>query len=356
MLSRAARKGAPVSLSGLISQYVPAIDGEMRAILDARPALGVYQYMRYHLGWVDEAFRPLEEAEARQFGGKRLRPILCILAYRSHREDWERVLPAAAAVELVQNFTLIHDDVEDNDPERRHRPTVWKLWGVPQAINAGSCMQALVNSAALRLSDVCIPDRSVLDAVQILTRCILDLTEGQYLDISFEGRFDVTLSDYFAMTSRKTGALFEASTHLGALLAGSGDDTIEAWRSVGRSFGLAFQARDDLLGIWEKSEATGKVAAGDIRKRKKSLPVVFALTHAPDEDRQTIRDVFLQPQITPADVERVVQVLDGCGARGYCVRVVRQHAEAALSALGRLPDTDSTAAVRDLIEAVAAVQ
>lgn len=344
-----------MALADLVTEYVPAVDGEMAAVLDGRPRdLDLARYLRYHLGWVDPEFRPLGEAEQRRCGGKRLRPILCLLAYRSLREDWQRALPSAAAVELIQNFTLIHDDVEDSDPERRHRPTVWKLWGVPHAINAGSHMQALVNAAALRLSARGVSDAAVLASVRILTDCILELTEGQYLDMSFEGRFDVTLDDYFAMTGGKTGALFEASCRLGALLATEDPAIPDAWGEVGRSFGLAFQARDDTLGVWEKSAATGKVEAGDILKRKKSLPVVYVLTHGSEGDRQTIIDAFSQPELGAEDVERVVQVLDACGAREYCAEVTREHGEQALAALGRLPETPAVAEVRGLVELVAA--
>jgi geranylgeranyl diphosphate synthase type I len=345
-----------VPLADLASEYVPAIDAEMSAVLDERPEpLDLYDYLRYHLGWVDEDFQPLAQPLQRRYGGKRLRPILCLLAYRSVREDWQRALPAAAAVELIQNFTLIHDDVEDNDPERRHRPTLWRLWGVPQAINAGSCMQALVNRAVFRLADQGVPERHILLATRILTDCILELTEGQYLDISFESRFEVTLEQYFSMANRKTGALMEAATWLGALLAGGDEETIAAWRALGRSFGLAFQARDDLLGIWEKAEATGKAVAGDILKRKMSLPIVYALTHAPTSDRQAILTVYSQLETRPADVKRVVQVLDRCDARAYCVSVVQQHTAAAQAALDRLPDCPSVAKARGLVRLVAAV-
>lgn len=345
-----------MALADLVSEYVPAVDGEMAAVLASSPgSQRIAPYLRYHLGWVDQEFQPLGPAEQRRYGGKRLRPILCLLAYRSARDDWQRALPAAAVVELIQNFTLIHDDVEDNDPERRHRPTVWKLWGVPHAINAGSHMQALVNAAALRLTACGVADAVVLEAVRLLTDCILELTDGQYLDISYEGRFDVTLDDYFTMTGGKTGALFELSCRLGALLARTDDpEFVDAWSQVGRSFGLAFQARDDTLGVWEKSAATGKVQAGDILKRKKSLPIVYALTHGSAQERQTIIDVFSQPDLGPSDVERVVQVLDRCGAPEYCARIMQEQGRQALAALDRLPDVPAVAQVRGLVEQVLA--
>lgn len=344
-----------MSWSEVVAEYGPSIEAELRAVLDGRShQMRLYRYLEYHLGWVDEDFRPLSEEEKRQYGGKRLRPILCLLAYRSQREEWQRALPAAAAVELIQNFTLIHDDVEDNDPERRHRPTVWKLWGVPQAINAGSCMQALVNTSALRLLHRGIEPEHVLEAIRILTETIIELTEGQHLDISYEGRFDVALEDYFAMTTRKTGALYEASTWLGVALATNDADTITTWRRVGRAFGLAFQARDDLLGVWAPSEATGKAQGGDILKRKKSLPIVYALNHGPEHVRQTVVNVFSAPQITPADVQRVTSALEECGARDYCRQVTAEQSRYALDALGCLPLTPAVAEVRSLIEMVAA--
>jgi len=288
-------------------------------------------------------------------------PTACVVGsrdvYLEGRIPLDNTDPVLATefINVQHYFTLIHDDVEDNDPERRHRPTVWKLWGVPHAINAGSHMQALVNAAALRLTACGIADTVVLEAVRLLTDCILELTEGQYLDISYEGRFDVTLDDYFTMTGGKTVALFELSCRVGALLATTDDPKfVEAWSQVGRSFGLAFQARDDTLGVWEKSAATGKVQAGDILKRKKSLPVVYALTHGSAQERQTIIDVFSQPDLGPHDVERVVQVLDRCGAPEYCARIMQEQGHQARAALDRLPDVPAVAQVRGLVEQVLA--
>ncbi|HEX3000353.1 MAG TPA: polyprenyl synthetase family protein, partial [Armatimonadota bacterium] len=219
--------------------------------------------------------------------------------------------------------------------------------------NAGSSMQALVQSALLRLSEREVPAQTVLEATRILTDCVIELTEGQYLDMSYEGRFDVTLDDYFAMTGRKTGALFEASTWLGALLATEDEALVSAWRTVGRAFGLAFQARDDALGIWEKTEATGKVVGGDIYKRKKSLPVAYVLTHGSGADKQVIADVFAQPRIDAASVERVVAVLDRLGAQEYCREVVHTHTERARAALAQLPAGPAVEEVRSLIDLIA---
>src|SRR5712692_708517 len=179
-------------LDNLINERIAWVDGEMRALL--RPAAEeptVYPMLRYHLGWTDAQGKAVTVAEARRFGGKRLRGVLAILACEACGGEGPVAVPAGAAIELIHNFSLIHDDIEDEDEERRHRPTVWRLWGVPQAINAGSLMQALVNRAALGLADRGAPLSAVLDVMRLLTDTIVRMTEGQCMDMAFQDRADV---------------------------------------------------------------------------------------------------------------------------------------------------------------------
>src|SRR5262245_58842786 len=169
------------AVAGLIDERIDWLDAEIEAALASGADLPLYRMARYHLGWRDAALRPVDEEARRRHGGKRLRGVLCLLACDAVGGEGARAAPAGAAIELIHNFSLVHDDIEDSDEERRHRPTVWKLWGVPHAINVGSSMQAMVNVAAMRLSRHA-PPETVLAALDTLTRAIVRMTEGQYLD------------------------------------------------------------------------------------------------------------------------------------------------------------------------------
>ena len=244
--------------------YLRAVEGEMRQILLApgervRP---LYDMMAYHLGWVDEQAKPVQADS-----GKRLRPLLCLLCCEAAGGDWQQAVPAAAGLELIHNFSLIHDDIEDNSPTRRGRPTVWALWGLPHGINAGDSMLMLARLALGRLSSRGVDPGIALQAMDILDRTCLRLCEGQYLDMAGEGHLDMSEEDYLEMTGGKTAALLAASTQMGALIAGAGD-AVESYRQFGWNLGLAFQMVDDLLGIWGDPAVTGKSAADDVRSRK----------------------------------------------------------------------------------------
>lgn len=295
----------------LFETYQRSIEAELRAVLQD-DAPGLYEMMRYHLGWVDAHGTPAEGG-----GGKGLRPTLCLLACRALTGDYHQALPAAAAVELVHNFSLIHDDIQDGSPERRHRPTVWRLWGVAQAINAGDGMYALAQLALLRLRERAVPAHKVLSAQQILGEACLRLCEGQYLDIHFEDRLDISVSAYLDMIGRKSAALMASALHLGALLGSDNPDTIDHFRRFGWDLGLAFQIRDDVLGIWGEEAATGKPTLADLLQRKKSLPVVFALETTRGKEREELHTIYAQPAISPQAAERVLAILNVAGAQEY---------------------------------------
>ena len=190
--------------------------------------------------------------------------------------DHRRALPGAAAVELGHNFSLVHDDIEDGDRERRHRPTLWTVHGVPQAINTGDTLFSLSRIALHRLTDLGFPDAKVLRLMRLFDETCLALCEGQYLDIASSASDEVMSVDaYFDMIGRKTAALIAASIEAGALLATDDDEVIARYRGFGWALGLAFQLNDDLLGIWGAERSTGKEPS-DIAHRKKTLPVIYA--------------------------------------------------------------------------------
>jgi len=192
-------------------------------------------------------------------------------------EDWRKALPAAAAVELVHNFSLVHDDIQDNSPKRRGRDTAWVKWGAPMAINVGDALFVISNQAIIDLKEN-YPADVVLKAAEILHNTCLDLTRGQFLDMSFEERTDLTVDDYWPMIAGKTAALLSACCHIGAVLGGAEEARQDAFKSFGQYLGLAFQVQDDILGIWGNEAVTGKSAASDLVEGKNSLPVLAGLS------------------------------------------------------------------------------
>jgi geranylgeranyl diphosphate synthase type I len=298
----------------------------MEAVLaERRHTPDLYRMLRYHLGWLDEGLAPADTAGRLRFGGKKLRGLLCLLACEAAGGEARRAAPAAAAVEFIHNFSLIHDDVEDQDAERRHRPTVWVRWGVAHAVNAGSNMQALVNEAGLRLGTTGVSPERVVAALQCLTTAMLAMTEGQFQDIEFQDAGETRISDYLEMSAGKTAALTAAAARLGALVATEEGEVLAALSRFGHAFGMAFQARDDDLGIWGKQDSTGKPVGGDILKGKRSLPIVFALSQG-DGDR-------LRAALERRDVRAATELLDALGARDFVRATVRRYTTEALEAL-----------------------
>ena len=312
--------------TGTFDTRIAAIDDEIRSLLtQAEPSLQpFYGMMQYHLGL--DAERPR--------GGKRLRPLLCILVFEALGGDAERALPVGAAVELLHNFTLIHDDIEDQDPRRHHRPTVWSVWGVPQAINAGDGMYAISRLAMQRLRQRGFAAERILDLSALLDQTCVRVCEGQFLDISFESRTDVTADRYRAMAQKKTGALFAASAQGAGVLATDERAAHDQLGRFGAEFGQSFQAHDDLQGIWATSDTTGKVEMNDLTKRKKTLPVVVAFERASPKVRAQLDELFAPPAPLPAEnVEKIRTVLDELEVRRVIEREVGEHRDRALHLL-----------------------
>jgi geranylgeranyl diphosphate synthase type I len=323
-----------VNAPDVLNRYRGRVEAEMRAALMDR-ALPIYGMMRYHLGWEDEEGKPVPSA-----GGKMIRPTLCLLACETFGGDVEGAVPAAAAIELLHNFTLIHDDIEDGSEERHGRPTVWRVWGVPQAINAGDGMFSLARYVMYRLREEGIDAETVLSAARLFDAACLRLCEGQYRDIAFQDRLDVEVDDYLRMIEGKTGALMGASTGIGALLAGLAPPAIARVQQFGTKLGLAFQVRDDVLGIWGEA-ATGKPVGDDITARKKSYPVVYGLSRAAGSDRERLTAIYRRGEITPEGARDVLSILERTGAREQSEVLadrLMQEAYAELEGLHAHPD------------------
>lgn len=317
-----------MNLSEAITAYLPLIEAEMRDLLTpAEPAVARhYEIMQYHMGWRDPDLQPAQAP-----AGKRIRPLLCLLAAAAAGGDPQVALPVAAGLELLHNFSLLHDDIEDNSPTRRHRPTAWRLFGMPIACNAGDGMFSLAHLAFFRLAQHGVSADRILAALHRFDETCLALTDGQYLDMSFEVRLDVTPEEYYRMIAGKTGALLAAAPELGALVAGAELDVVAAYRAYGAALGRAFQLQDDILGIWGDEAETGKSTASDILSKKKSLPVVYALGHPRAGSR--LRALYAGADFAPADVPAVLSLLEEVGARGYTEAEVRRATAAAYAAL-----------------------
>lgn len=304
-------------------QMLPAVELEMQHVLDLSQGDHLDEFhmmMAYHMGWKGEGAEP-------KATGKRIRPLLVLLTCAAAGEDWHCALPAGAAVELLHNFSLIHDDIEDNSPLRRGRPTVWTRWGIPQAINAGDAMLTLAHLALHRLQETA-GVSTAFEASNILQKTCLELTKGQYLDISYETRQELDLLEYWPMVSGKTAALIAACTELGALVSGCTASSREAYRDFGYYLGLAFQALDDLLGIWGDSTHTGKSAESDLVSGKKSLPVLYGLMSEGEFSKR-----WRQGPVGIDEVEGLARQLEIEGARDYTQETASCLTDSALKAL-----------------------
>jgi len=314
-------------LSTFLGRWLPRVESEMRDHLENNEAAVALHYgmLRYHMGWADETLAPQNYP-----AGKRLRPMLCLLACAEIGGDPVQALPAAAAIELLHNFSLIHDDIEDGDETRRHRPTLWKVWGVPQAINAGDALFTIAYAAIQRLARRGVSAQSTIDALALFTETCLALTEGQHLDIHFEERNDVTVAEYLRMIQGKTAALVGASVEIGALLGGATPAQQQAARHFGAASGLAFQIQDDILGIWGDPAVTGKAAGNDLLRRKKSLPILHTINHS----RVGLEFAsLLNGDFGATDLPKALTLLERAGARAYAEEQVRHYHQESATAL-----------------------
>lgn len=308
-----------------MQRYAADLDAAMRRIVDTLPdsAPGLDVMIRYPLGWVDEHNQPYSGTT-----GKRIRPLFLLLCTEAAGGRWQDALYAAVAVELLHNFSLVHDDIQDNSPTRHGRPTVWKIWGHANAINAGDLLFALAYSALHRLCETGVASETVLCVWDIFNRTNLELTRGQHLDMRFEQQSNVSVDEYISMITGKSAALLAACAQIGAHIATGNMQLAERYADFARNLGIAFQIRDDILGIWGEEAVTGKSAATDILSKKKSLPVLYALPRS-----QRLAELYQQDSLNSADVQEAVQEINQTGAQQYTLQLEADYYDRALAAL-----------------------
>ena len=283
--------------------------------------------IRYFLGWEDEKGRAVNDPKLR---GKRWRPVTSLLVAEAVGGGHQAAIPFAVAIELFHNYTLIHDDVEDHDEFRRHRPTVWKVFGLEQAINAGSGLHVLAHRVAEEAHHP-----HTLEILQVLETAWLEVHEGQYLDMSFERRNDVTEEEYLRMNALKTGALVRAAAEAGAMAATDDKSLIAQYRAFGLELGNAYQVFDDINSVWSTSKDTGKAAAGDIRKKKKTLPFIYSLRRLSQGGRKRLLAIYSKEKVTDVDVKTVIRLFEAAGAYDFCLKLGNEFKKKTLQLLDK---------------------
>lgn len=266
--------------------------------------------------------------------GKGTRPALAILSAEAVGAPSETGVPGAVAIELIHDFSLIHDDIIDNDAERRHRPTVWAKFGTGVGVVVGDALHAL--AFEVLLSD---PSPSRVRAAKKLAEAVSAMIAGQSMDMAFEEMPSVTLEQCLAMEQGKTGALLAYASSVGAILAGADDTVVEELADFGAHMGVAFQAVDDLLGIWGDPERTGKPAGADLRERKKSVPVVIAL-NSDTPAAEELAELYARPDWDAGSVDAARALVEAGGGREHTQALARAHYDLAVSALDALSNSE----------------
>lgn len=306
-----------MSLAALQQEFLPFIETGMQGFLDAQnfgSSTMLKEMLTYHMGWLDGSH------------GKRVRPLITLLCTGALGTSVQKALPAAISIEFLHNFTLIHDDIEDQSPTRHGRPTVWQKWGKAQAINAGDALFSIAQMAMLDLTRTC-SSHIAAEAANLLNQTCLRLTRGQYLDMAFETDDEIELETYLEMIEGKTAALVAFSAAIAGLIADRKNE-ISNLSEFGKNLGLAFQIKDDILGIWGNPEVTGKSAASDLCSKKKTLPILYGLRHS-----EEFRTLWAENDLSSAQIETMADTLSACGAREYATTLTEDYTNLARQSL-----------------------
>ncbi|MEN2983432.1 MAG: polyprenyl synthetase family protein [Dictyoglomaceae bacterium] len=304
--------------------------------------LPLYLFSAYHMGWVDEKGNPLTEYK----GGKRLRPLLCVLINQAFNGPLDDALNLASSLEFLHNFSLVHDDIQDGDEKRHNRWAVWKLWGIPQAINVGDSLFNLCFQVLTQISSPILQRTSLRE----ITNTIQELIEGQYLDLSFERRSDVYLKEYMIMIEKKTARLFATAFFLGSFSANYKEDLSRKFFEIGKDFGLFFQIADDVLGIWGDPKKTGKPPLGDLWKKKKTFPIIYLLQEASEREKQKLFEIWSREKLLEQDILYILQMLDRKRVKEASINTAERFFEKSYKALEEYDELIDLSLIKELLK------
>ncbi len=336
-----------MSIVATLGVLAEQVDTEIRKNIESRD-MGLYQMMSYHLGWEDKPGG--DQGPVRR---DRTHGAACMIACAAAGGNEASSLPAAAAVELVESFIQIHDDVQSGQPNRYGRDAVWWVWGPAQAINVGDAMHAVARLAMFALVERGFTPEVTFRAVQIMDQAILELCEGRFRDLESQERIDLDVDGYLEMAASKTGALYSCAMMLGALAASAEDVVIEAMGRSGKALGLALQIRMDLREIWGDGGDGGSanLPSADVLNKKKLFPVVYCLSKASLSEKRRLGDIYFKRVLDTEDVVKVRDILEEFGARERAEELIARYRSEATSSLdvpvGSVPDRS---AISDLVD------
>lgn len=320
------------SLPPMFERYRSHLETALAGAVPPVPDHPVNALFRYHLGWSDQDGRPSPTPASQ---GKALRPTLCMFACDALEGELDHAATPAAALELIHNFSLVHDDIQDRGYERRHQPTVWAVWGTERALVAGDGMQSLGDLASVQFNDA-VPAGKAIQVSGLLTESYLEMIEGQCRDLQFEDRETIRTDEYLDMIALKTGALIRSSLVIGATIATDDPQMLDGIARFGRAIGRLFQIRDDYLGIWGDDAITGKSTDSDIVQRKKSYPIVYAFQQADGSSLSELQRLYALESLEEPEVDQVLNILDDIGAASQTDTLTEATAIEARSALATL--------------------
>ena len=308
-----------------------SLHAELADILSSRE-MPLYKMMSYHMGWTDQHGAPDNQRPADRTHG-----LLCLLTCRAVGDDAEKALPAAAALELANNFCQIHDDVQSGSPQRGQRDTVWWVWGPAQAINTGDGMHAMARLALFRMLQRGVSPEVTFRAIRLLDDACLRLCEGKFMDLEAQERIDISVASYLDMVESKAGALVSCAMQLGALVGSGQEEAIEALGTCGARLGTAMQLRADLREMWSDGVGeTPAVPSTELMNKKKILPVVYAIEKAAVRDKRRMGDIYFKRVLEPDDLVRLREIVESLGVREDCDALVARYLAEALEPLGAL--------------------
>jgi len=290
----------------------------------------ISKYINNYFGWEDKDL-------VNSYQGKAFRPALCIALCDSLSGDINAALPCSISVELVHNFSLIHDDIEDNDKLRRHKPTLWTIWGIPKALITGNSILVLGNQKLEELLEYGISKEKLFFSQKLLTESYLKMMEGQFLDISFEKKSRISEDEYLKMIGLKTGALIECSVILGAISSNKklSNAELQLISDFGKDIGLLFQIRDDILGVWG-TDKTGKPVGGDIKKKKKSLPIILTINSNSAYEKE-INEIMEKNEIHEDDIKKFLNIMDKIDIKNKCDDIAEKYLSKIRNTISNIP-------------------